>query len=128
MIDAAAIDTDLLSPFIIAVAGLGRFGGNLLPSIKIWSGIGSLEIERSMALNVACKILILSISPTSTCTQETSDEFIISSKSWALRFALSFFESFNPGGIFSGSSITAQAVTGPAHGPRPTSSTPIMTS
>jgi hypothetical protein len=35
MIDAAAIDADLLSPLIIAVAGLGRFGGNLLPSINI---------------------------------------------------------------------------------------------
>jgi hypothetical protein len=38
--------------------------------------------------------------------------------------SVSFFESLRPGGMQSGSSTTAAATTGPAHGPRPASSMP----
>jgi hypothetical protein len=46
----------------------------------------------------------------------------ISSRSRA--FSLSFLESFSPLGMALGSRMTAAAVTGPAQGPRPASSTP----
>ena len=42
------------------------------------------------------------------------------------RFAVTCLESFSPSGMRTGSRITAAAVTGPASGPRPTSSIPAM--
>ena len=62
-IEAAAIDTTLLSPFTIHSEGHGKLGGMTFPSMNALSGkIFKLPTARVMARNVACKILNSSIS------------------------------------------------------------------
>lgn len=61
-IDAAAMDADRLSPFTIVRTGRPKSFARL-PSMSARSGrTSSLSIARCMARNVACKILISSIS------------------------------------------------------------------
>ena len=65
-----------------------------------------------------------SISSTLAWPTAQSQRAMTSSAKAARRRAVSFLESFRPSGMQLTSRITAAAVTGPASGPRPTSSTP----
>src|SRR5262249_39974263 len=77
---------------------------------------------------VACRMLRLSISPTDAKpTPQATALALISTSSASRVLAVSFLESSSPLGMrrgFSTSRITAAAHTGPAHRPRPASSTP----
>ena len=120
-IDAAAMDKQRASPLIRHSDGMGRFDGVLFPSISAKSaGVFSCSSASRMASKDACNILRRSISSTLTCEIPTSALLIIGSNNAFRFFAERVLESANPSGIFEGSRTTAQAVTGPAQGPRPT--------
>src|SRR6056297_849101 len=124
-IEAAAMDKDLPSPLTTACAGSCRPRGIRLPSISAMSGgVASPAIARSIARCEARRMLSLSISSTEAWAMETSAMPRIASCSTARRLAVRRLESFRPSGMREMSSTTAAAVTGPARGPRPTSSTP----
>ena len=70
-------------------------------------------------------MFILSISKDETEAIEYSiDFFLIISKSFLLFLSVNFFESFKFSTLVFGGKITADAITGPAKAPLPTSSTP----
>ena len=122
--DAAAIERHVASPRTTAVAGQASFGTRL-PSIRVCAGAtGSASTARAMASMVASRMLSRSTSP--TLAQPTPVQATASNRAMRSfrRAGESFFESSRPSGIFRGSRITAAATTGPAHDPRPASSTP----
>ena len=126
IIDAAAIDIDLLSPFIIEYILYSK-SGNLFPSTNIVCGwIFKFKTALFIASKLACKIFILSISSTEAIPIANLCWEINSSLITSLFFFDSFFESLIPSGIFSLFKIIAADITGPARGPLPTSSTPII--
>ncbi len=125
MIDAAAMLTERPSPLTSARASQGKPPGTLLPSIKANAGTsGRAATARRMARNVACRMLSRSISATLAIPIPKRTDFSISPNNATRRAALIAFESLTPCGIRPASNSTAAATTGPAHGPRPTSSTP----
>src|SRR5258708_33740363 len=78
-----------------------------------------------MARPVACRMLSAAISSTEAKpTPQATALALISTSSVSRVLAESFLESSRPFGTFFGLRITAPALTGPAHGPRPASSTP----
>ena len=99
----------------------------MLPSISAASGGRDRpRTARTMARWLACRIFMTSISSTLADPSETSADSAINTDSRSRARALRRLESFSPGGIYRGSSTTAAATTGPAQGPRPTSSIPAM--
>ncbi len=117
----------LLSPLMMAWAGM-LSGGQRLPSIKAWSGCRcSPAIARCMANKVACRMLRRSISSTLAAAMAQLRAWDLISGARASRlFSLRVLESASPAIGCLGSSMTAAAMTGPAHGPRPASSTPAI--
>src|SRR5258706_5652747 len=82
-------------------------------------------MARRMARPVACRMLRLAISSTEAKpTAQATALALISTSSASRVLTESFLESSKPLGTFFGLRITAPALTGPAHGPRPASSTP----
>src|SRR5258708_10398302 len=78
-----------------------------------------------MARPVACRMLSAAISSTEAKpTPQATALALISTSSVSRVLAESFLESSRPLGTFFGLRITATALTGPARGPRPASSTP----
>lgn len=135
--DAAAIDADLPSPPItVTCLPLRNDGIALLPSISITGGASTLSLRtaRFMASRLACRMLISSISSTvasatanlQICRRRSARTALISG---GIIFESSRRHSSSSSGepdSISGR-ITAQATTGPARQPRPTSSVPTIT-
>lgn len=126
-IDAAAIESDNVSPLMIDREGMGR-SGNVTASINRQSAGGvSDATARRMARRVASKILRRSIScsvaiPTPTARARAT----ITSKSRVRSDAETCLESFTPARRQREGRMTAAATTGPARGPRPASSRPAI--
>ena len=122
--EAAAIDRLFASPLTMVCAGTSSSGARF-PSISAAIGAPPSPLTaRCIAAIDAARILIRSISSAGTAAIATRPAARISVNSFSLRFSVSVFESFRPEGTEFGSRITAAATTGPASGPRPTSSTP----
>lgn len=145
IIDAAAIDSDLESPFTIGRQF--KFGMALLPSTSVISGaLGRASMARRIASNEACNIFISSISRAVASADAHIVFFVIQSYAVSRCAAVSFLLSvmIMLGGIRfllcslfiipipavagmtkeGDGKITAAATTGPANGPRPASSVP----
>lgn len=115
------------SPLIMVFVLQFKLGAHL-PSIRLMSGdIGNSPTALRMANSEALNMFTLSISSTSARprAQYRDCSHIASARTCRL-FADSFFESVNPGRLNLAGNITAAAITGPAKGPRPTSSTPAL--
>src|SRR6185503_10623087 len=83
------------------------------------------SMARHMARPVACRMFSAAISSTEAKpTPQATALALICSSSASRVLTESFLESSRPLGTLFGSRITAPALTGPAHGPRPASSTP----
>jgi len=119
----------LSSPLTMVVAGQSRPGGFLLPSMSACAGgWGSPSSARRMARKVACKMFSVSISSTEASAMLASQSSISGWKRASRCLGESFLLSRMWLAISSGNPcagiITAAATTGPAKGPRPTSSMP----
>src|SRR5919108_1015946 len=79
-----------------------------------------------MAHSLAFRILVWSIRSTSAMPTPTLAVATIAAKARSRAAASSALESAIPGGMLLGSSTTAAATTGPAHGARPASSMPAI--
>ena len=124
MMEAAAIDNERASPLTISSVLQDR-RGSWLPSMRqVLGAIDKFSTARRMARRLACKILSWSISSTLASPTPTVAISRISGASASRRFSESILESARPSGMAFGSRITAAAITGPASGPRPASSTP----
>ncbi len=124
-IEAAAIEAICASPPMTDSAGKASVGGSL-PSTSTKAGASaSAATARRIASSVAWRMLIVSISAAVALAMPmASADCAISANSSSRRAGVRFFESSSPSGTACGSRITAAATTGPASGPRPTSSTP----
>ena len=113
------------SPPITARAGQPRSGA-LFPSTSTSPirSAASAPIARRMARKLAWRMLCTSISSTEATPSPTRAQPASAAASSSRRAAGTFLLSSRPSGMQPGSSITAAATTGPAQGPRPTSSTP----
>ncbi len=87
---------------------------------------GSEAVARAIAHSVALRMSWTSMREGGAKATATSAVAQMMSNSASRSGAVSFLESSSPSGTRSGSRITAAATTGPAHGPRPTSSAPAM--
>ena len=119
------------SPPMMVVQGTAQ-PGLLLPSTRTWcGGRGSRAMARRIASMLAQKMLRVSISATEAAAMEISAPAARRAANSSTRVAaLSFLESSMPVRSARGrraGRITAAASTGPASGPRPTSSTPATT-
>ena len=123
--EAAAIAAQRPSPPTNASAAQPR-SNTRLPSIRAVTGrSASWSTARRMASPVAWRMFRSAISATVAKAKPKARAVArISASSAARAAAVSALESFRPTGIRRGSRITAAAVTGPAQGPRPASSTP----
>ncbi len=103
-------------------------GGQRLPSTRTKPGCtASRSTARSIARIDAHRMLIASISAASARPSAQASAWSrISAASTSRRRAESFFESASPAIGRAGSRITAAAITAPASGPRPASSTPAI--
>lgn len=125
MIDAAPMEMLFASPLIIGTCGIVTFG-IVTASLSSRSGCGdNCAIACRIASYVACRILISSIlsGPIVPSPVATACSMMISYSS-SLFAAESFLESLIYNISQSFGRITAPATTGPASGPRPTSSIP----
>lgn len=125
MIDAAPMEMLFASPLIIGTCGIATFG-IVTASLSSRSGCGdNCAIACRIASYVACRILISSIlsGPIVPSPVATACSMMISYSS-SLFAAESFLESLIYNISQSFGRITAPATTGPASGPRPTSSIP----
>ena len=133
-IDAALIDSIRASPPTIASPSIlpsrKRRSGKRLPSTCTARGMTARPImARRMASIVAESMFRASISARSDqATDQHSASLLITASSASRRVAESFLESRRPAIGRSGCRITAAAMTGPANGPRPASSTPATRS
>ena len=129
-IDAALTQATLASPSttgsIVQRSPRPARIGQRSPSTITCSGAhGNASSALRIARKVACRMLSASISAASA--QPIPHARLrrrISPASSSRRAAVSTFESARPSIVSRGSSMTAAAVTGPASGPRPASSTP----
>ena len=126
MTDAAAIEWQRASPSTMASCSHPS-SGHGSPSMSTWAGtMPSRRSARSMARIEARRILSRSISrtlaaPTATATARSR----ILTANFSRCSAVSTFESSSPRiGFAPIGNTTAAATTGPASGPRPTSSIP----
>src|SRR5437867_2303567 len=99
------------------------------PSTTTWFGATARCLSaRRIASTLACRMLKRSISRTDAAPMPTPSAFaMILPTSFSRCLIVSCLESFTPGiARFWGGMTTAQATTGPARGPRPTSSIPAI--
>ena len=124
-IDAAAIETDSPSPRTTARAAGASPGGTIAPSTSADAGAqGRSATARRIARKLACRMFIASISATLATPTPIRAQPASAANSASRRAAHSRLLSSSPSGMHAGSSTTAAATTGPAHGPRPASSMP----
>src|SRR3569833_938504 len=116
------------SPLTMASARHGNSAGQRSPSTSASSGtVCSASTARFIASMLAHRMLSVSISSPSACATAQASAFsLISISSASRRCSVSSLESARPSMGRAGSSITAAAVTVPASGPRPASSTPAI--
>jgi len=126
-IDAAAIESDSVSPLMIEREGTAR-SGNVTASIKRQSAGGVSDASaRRMARRVASKILRRSIScSVATPTPTARARWTITSYNRDRSDSETRLESSTPTKRQRVGKITAAATTGPARGPRPASSRPAI--
>ena len=135
-IDAAAMHISLPSPPTMHRAGQGRAGARF-PSTSTKSGTtANRNTARRIASNAAPRIFNRPISatdaaPSAISTHPAARAAINAANATSRAAGDSFFESSinpaSPAGTLRGKT-TAAAITGPASGPRPTSSTPAIRS
>ena len=121
------MDPERESPLIRVSSG-NRLLHAHLPSTRTRCGLGlRFSRARRMASNDAWRILMVSISSGEArpVAQQTAVSRIRRS-SFSRCAGLRAFESFSRGRSTDSGRITAAATTGPARGPRPTSSTPAI--
>ena len=127
MIDAAAIDNDLASPPTIVFTLHGNTGA----AIAIHQGQRGHDSKRSNSLLHRLVSRLQDVDLVNhLCTDDPDTN--ARHRQNGIKQCLSlcrreFFRIIEPAGIRVSSSTTAAATTGPAHGPRPASSTPHTT-
>ena len=114
-------------PFEINRLGLSRSFQitNIFPKLSVFENLRCGVLWSLGYKYTSAKILIRSISSASTTPSAQWQLALIAGSRMARRFAESFLESSIPAGT-SPPSTTAAATTGPASGPRPASSTPMI--